>query len=117
MTLYDYLNSEMVRTALHVPAYVWPYSDPVAGFKYYPNFEASSWIYDVFYKYGYKMIHIEGDTDGILPLHGIWKWLKATKWPMSKPWSPWLTNDAEKDLIGFIKEYGNGKFTLATIHG
>jgi hypothetical protein len=74
--------------------------------------EASAFIYDVLYKHGYKMMHLMGDTDGILSLTGAWKWIRDRKFKVSKPWTPW---SQDGNFIGFIKEYTH--FTLVTVHG
>jgi Serine carboxypeptidase len=60
------------------------------------------------------MMHLMGDTDGILSLPGAWKWIKKRKFTVTRSWAPWLTSE-EGDLIGFIKEYGC--FSLVTVHG
>ena len=39
---------------------------------YLMNLEASGWIYDIFNKYGYKMLHLMGDTDGLVSVPGLW---------------------------------------------
>jgi hypothetical protein len=47
----------------------------------------------MFPKYGYKMMHIMGDSDGILSLPGAWKWLKDRKYNIKKEWTPWFNNE------------------------
>ena len=59
------------------------------------------------------MLHIMGDTDGILSTHGLNKWIRSIGWKKTKPFKPWL--ESNEDLIGLTKEYGN--LTIATIHG
>ena len=60
------------------------------------------------------MIHLMGDTDGILSLPGAWRWIKKLKFPVTRQWTPWVSTKDEQ-LIGYIKEYGN--LALVTIHG
>lgn len=78
------------------------------------NRESSRWIYEELSRYGYKMMHIMGDTDGILSLAGAWGWIRKFTFPVTKPWTPWISKDTDQ-LVGFIKQYGT--FTLATVHG
>jgi hypothetical protein len=59
------------------------------------------------------MLHIMGDTDGILSTHGLNKWIRSTGWKATKPYKPWL--ETNLDFIGYTKQYGN--LTIATIHG
>ncbi|TNV72519.1 hypothetical protein FGO68_gene8311 [Halteria grandinella] len=117
-TFTDYINREDVREALHVPYYVPAYRDTYEGLTYLPNFEGSAWIYDIFYKYGYKMLHLMGDADGILSMRGFWKWVKTMEWPVTTEWNPWIYEfeDGSTDILGYQKQWG-GKVTLATIHG
>ena len=75
--------------------------------------EGSVWIYDIFQKYGYRMMHTMGDIDGILSLPGAWEWIRERKYKVTRPWTPWLTQD--KELVGYVKEWEN--LTLVTIHG
>ena len=80
VTLYDYLNREDVRQVLNVPPYVPEYREIYDGMTYYPNLEGSGWIYEIFNKYGYKMLHMMGDTDGILSMKGMWSFINSAKW-------------------------------------
>lgn len=106
-----------MRRALHVPDFVPSYRDTYEGLTYLPNFEGSGWIYEIFNKYGYKMFHMMGDADGILSMRGFWKWIKSMKWPVSEPWTPWISDKEDStEILGFKKKYGD-HFTLATIHG
>ena len=58
------------------------------------------------------MLHLFGSTDGACSLYGTRRWIKSTKWQVTKAWSPWLVDD---QLFGYKISYGN--YTLATIHG
>ena len=115
-SIFEYLNKPEVRAALHVNPAVVKYemiSDKVfTQFRY--GREASLWIYELLYNYGYKMMHIMGDTDGILSLPGAWKWVKKLNLPVTKAWTPWFSQ-TDGDLVGFVKEYNH--FTLVTVHG
>ena len=60
---------------------------------YKPQMEASAWIYDIFAKYGYRMLHITANVDGMLSSTGAWKWIKDRKFKVKKPWTPWVSKD------------------------
>ena len=55
--------------------------------------EASAWIYDIFAMYGYRMLHITANADGMLSSTGAWKWIKDRKFKVKKPWTPWVSKD------------------------
>ena len=74
--------------------------------------QGSGFINDVLKKYGYRMLHIFGDTDAGCSLTGTRKWIKSLKWERSSAWEPWIEDD---QLFGFTRRYGN--YTLTTIHG
>jgi hypothetical protein len=94
MSVIDWMSTDEVRKAFHVPPKVQkeykPSNDNVLR-TFKTSWEASAWIYDIFQKLGYKTMHVMGDTDGILSLPGAWKWIKDRKFKVTKPWSPWLT--------------------------
>ncbi len=72
------MNSAEFRTAFHVNEKVGTYvpSNQYSLQNYRSQIEASAWIYDMFALYGYRMMHIMADTDGIVSLPGAWKWIK-----------------------------------------
>jgi len=71
-------------------------------------------ILENLYKYGYKILFIQGDKDGIISLSGVWKTIQKRKFPTTRAWTPWISK-YDGEFVGFLKEYGS--FTLATIHG
>lgn len=104
-----------MRRALHVPEYVPKYEDPTRKVQqnYKAVMESSSWIYDLMDLYGYRMLHLLGDTDGIVSLAGAWGWIRKRKFKVTRPWTPWLSKNGE--LTGFVKEYTHLSFV--TVHG
>ena len=115
-SLLEWMSSSEVKQAFHVPAKVkkdYNPSNPDVLQSYKSAYEGSLWIYEIFQKLGYKMMHQMGDTDGILSLPGAWRWIRKLKFKTTKPWTPWLSKNEE--LIGYVKEWD--KFTLVTIHG
>ena len=81
--------------------------------QYYPSFEGSAWIYQVFRANGYKMLHLMGSTDGVVSLAGLWGWLRSTGWPATRPWRPYTS--PEEQLQGYSKAYET--LEIVTIHG
>lgn len=66
--LESYLNRPDVRLALHIPNYVQPYPpnslNKTIQNNYQWHYEGSGWIQEILHKYGYRTLHIFGDTDG-----------------------------------------------------
>jgi len=94
-TLAQYLSSAALREAWHVPSNVTKYFESESSaFNYIPSLEGSSHAYEILYKYGYKMLHIVGDTDGNVPLLSVWKFLRSTAWKISKPWQPYFSRNS-----------------------
>lgn len=60
-------------------------SDRVQGFTafnpsiqkhYLPGLAGSEWVYSILLKYEkYKILHVYGDTDALVSVHGAFKWL------------------------------------------
>ncbi len=68
MNLLQYFNHPEVRKVLHVNdklKEVFPDSLTVYD-NYQRSFESSNWIYDILAKYGYRMLHITGNVDGVI---------------------------------------------------
>jgi len=81
-----------VKQALHVNPLkqnFTMYSDP-AFYNFRAGRESSRWLYELLAPYGYKMMHIMGDTDAILSLAGAWKWIKKLPYPVTRKWTPWV---------------------------
>jgi serine carboxypeptidase-like clade 2 len=91
----DYLNRRDVREALNIPSYLPPYeqcSDPI--YNTYKSYrEGSLWIYPTLKKYGYRLMHYSGDTDGAVPTLGTRKWIDQQEWSVSRAWRAWTTDD------------------------
>lgn len=110
----DYLNRKDVRLALNIPSYLPAYeqcSDEIYN-SYKSYREGSFWIYSTLKKYGYRLMHYSGDTDGAVPTLGTRKWIAEQGWTASKEWRSWSTDG---QLSGNIIEYDN--FVFATVHG
>ena len=116
MSLLEYFGTPEVRKAFHMHEKlkeILPFSNYVLG-HYDAPFEGSFWIYDIFVKYGYRMLHITANVDAMLSGTGTWKWIEQRHFTVKTPWTPWISKDEQ--LIGYIKEY-HQNFTYLTIHG
>ena len=73
MTIIDYMNLPSVTKALHVETNI-PYATANNNIiaQYKSGRQGSAFIYDILNRYGYKMLHLMGDTDGLLSLPGAW---------------------------------------------
>ncbi len=74
----DYLNREDVRSALNIPKYLPAYeqcNDEI--YETYKSYrEGTFWIYSTLNKYGYRLMHYSGDTDGAITILGTRKWIE-----------------------------------------
>ena len=105
MNLLQYFSTPEVRSAFHINEKVKdvvPFEWNILG-KYQSPYESSSWIYDIFAKYGYRMLHVTANVDGILSGTGAWKWIKKRNFTVKTPWTAWISKDEQ--LIGYMKEY------------
>jgi hypothetical protein len=75
MDYIQWLSQPEVKKAFHVLEKVTndyiPLSFEILT-SYKSAWEASIWIYDIFLKNGYKIMHMMGDVDGMLTLPGAW---------------------------------------------
>ena len=93
-----------MREALHVPKNVtqdYVYNNDKLNQVYKVQQEGSAWIYDILHLNKYRILFMEGDTDGSIYLAGTWKWIKERKFPLIKTWTPWFNQDGE--WVGFTK--------------
>jgi len=74
--------------------------------------EGSGYAYDILHKNGYKIMHIQGATDGLITMAGTWKWIQDRKLKTSQAWTPYSLSDGS--FFANIKQYEN--LTLVTIH-
>lgn len=100
-TLPEKMNNPELRAALHVPEYVQKYGpfNQKINDEFKSVMEGSIWIYELMAMYGYRMLHIVGDVDGILSLTGAWSWVRKLNFKVTKPWTPWF--DKHGDLCGY----------------
>jgi hypothetical protein len=80
---------------------------------YLPSLAGSEWVYSILLKYDkYKILHVYGDTDALVSVHGAFKWLLSQNYRETLEWTP-ITKD--NGLVGYYKEYG--KLSMMTVHG
>ncbi|CDW86436.1 carboxypeptidase c (cathepsin a) [Stylonychia lemnae] len=113
-SLSDYVNSQGLRDAFHIPSNLKGWNQCANGnsFTYHYQYEGSVWIYPILKAYNYQILVFSGDTDGAVPTLGTRRWIQNQNWEITKPWRPWVT---DQQTSGYIIDYDNVKF--ATIHG
>ena len=113
-SLLDYMNSDEVRTAMHVPEYVqaWDLCQSASWWNYVSEPEASEWIYKEL-QGKIKMLHYSGDTDGAVPSIGTQNWIKSLDWAVESEWKPYYH---EGQVAGYWESY-EGNLTFGTVHG
>jgi len=114
----DYINSDEVRTTLHIPQELPAYQEcnDKVGENWNYQMEGSEWIYKVLRLNGIKMMHYSGDTDAAVPAYGTKRWIKDLAWDVVEAWKPWYTTGADgKQVSGFIEQYDG--LTFATVKG
>lgn len=83
--LLDYMNSDAVRTAMHIPSYVQAWDLCTEEITYISEPEASQWIYEALAG-KIKMLHYSGDTDGAVPTVGTQNWIASLGWSKTSEW-------------------------------
>ena len=78
-SLLDYMNSDAVRTALHIPSSVRSWDLCKTGSSYKMEPDASQWIYEALTG-KIKMLHYSGDSDGAVPTNGTQDWIASLGW-------------------------------------
>lgn len=108
-----YLNTDDVRTALHIPkeypAWDMCTSDPY--WNYTMQIEASQWIYERL-QGKYRILKFSGDVDGAVPTDGTLAWINEINWDVVEDWRAYFVDD---ELAGFVTEYEG--LTFGTVHG
>ena len=69
-----------MRDALHVSERVQAFTpfNPVIQQHYLPSLAGSEWVYIILLKYHkYKILHVYGDTDALVSVHGVFRWLSS----------------------------------------
>ncbi len=109
----DWLNTNNVRSVLHIPSKVQAYSGCVQDpeWEYHLQEEGSYWIYSML-KNQYKILIFSGDTDGAVPTYGTERWINDLGWNVTKEWAPWVIDN---QVAGYKKSFDGLDFV--TIHG
>jgi len=107
----EYLNTEEVRSKLHIPSDIQDWDLCLDGINYTRGPEGSQWIYEQLVD-KYRILKFSGDTDGAVPTHGTQGWIQDANWPVTSSMRPFHVNG---QVAGQVEERGN--FTFATVHG
>ena len=117
-TVTDYLNTDAVKTAFHIPNELkYEECSNKVGANWHYQEEASEWIYKVLKNNGIKMLHYSGDTDAAVPTYGTHRWIKSLHWDITEAWRPWYTtHPTEGDQVsGYVEVYDG--LTFVTVKG
>jgi len=109
--LTSYLNSALVKEALHITAESPPWVDCEGSIKYTMLQKGSQWIYEAL-KGQIKMLHYSGDKDGCVPTVGTLNWINNLGW---KEISPWREVVDAKATAGYFWQLDGLDF--GTVHG
>ena len=109
----DYLNSEAVKTALHIPASNPAWTECAGGdaISYTMFQKASQWIWEEL-KGKYRMMHYSGNIDAVVPTQGTLGWINALNRTVVEDWRQY---SVEGQVGGWIKDFDG--ITFAEING
>ena len=91
-TLTDYINLPDVRKAMNIPSNLGPWEICSDKLNYFPEPEASKWIYKVL-RHKLKILFYSGDTDGALPTYGTKRWIETLGWKRIEDTRQWYLRD------------------------
>ena len=110
--LLDYMNSDAVREAMHIPDYVQAWDLCTEDITYVSEPEASQWIYEELAG-KIRMLHYSGDTDGSVPTAGTQAWIASLGWDKTSEWKQYMVHG---QVAGYHESYVGG-LTFGTVHG
>ena len=110
--LLNYMNSDEVRQAMHIPDYVQAWDLCKTGIVYDSQQKASQWIYEEL-QGKIRMLHYSGDVDGAVPTVGTQNWIATLGWKNTSEWKQYLVDG---QVAGYWESY-EGDFTFGTVHG
>jgi len=110
-TYAEYLNREDVMEVLNIPKSK-EYFLPCSDVNYTQNEKASFWTYPLIKEYGYKILVYSGDTDGVVPTLGTWKWISDLGWDIKEHQKQWVVDDK---VEGFYHQFDGLDFLI--FHG
>ena len=109
----DYLNSEAVKTALHIPAAnpAWGECAGSPTIEYTMFQKASQWIWEEL-KGKYRMMHYSGNVDAVVPTQGTLAWINALNRTVVNDWRQYSVGG---QVGGWIKDFDG--LTFAEVNG
>jgi len=115
--LSEYLNSAVVKEALHITTASPVWSD-CSNINYTVLQKGSQWIYEAL-RGQIKMLHYSGDKDGVVPAYGTLGWINNLGWKTLKPWTT-ITEaggegEAKLQVAGYFWQLDGLDF--GTVHG
>lgn len=126
--LVTYLNSNEVRTNLHIPENVGAWDLCTSDINYIIEPQGSQWIYEELGAKGkYKMLHYSGDTDGAVATIGTQNWIANMNWNVTNSWSVYQYYNQTtmvNETAGYYEVYHPANvsanmtnLTFGTVHG
>ena len=106
------MNSDAVRTAMHIPANVQAWDLCTSNINYVSEPEASQWIYEALAGKT-KMLFYSGDVDGSVPTAGTQNWIASLGWNKTSEWKEYYVGG---QVAGYWESY-EGNLTFGTVHG
>ena len=109
----DYLNTEAVKTALHIPSTnpAWTECADENAIKYTMFKKGSQWIWEEL-KGKYRMMHYSGNIDAAVPTQGTLGWINNLNRTVVNDWRQYSVGT---QVGGWIKDFDG--LTFAEING
>jgi len=109
--LTSYMNSALVREALHIPEKIQPWAD-CSDINYTETKKGTQFVWDEL-KGKIRMLKYSGDKDGDVPTWGTLGWINSLRRKEVAAWRSW--NDDEGQVGGYFWQLDGLDF--ATVHG
>jgi len=91
--LTSYLNNDLVKTLLHIPAEANPWFD-CSDINYTEQPRGSQFVYEEL-KGKIRMLHYSGDKDGVVPTYGTLEWINNLNRDEVAPWTAFTEKGGE----------------------
>jgi len=115
--LMDFLDDPEVRTQMHIPEYIQPWTMCKDNFNYTMQKNATQSIWDNPDLYNkYRMMKYSGDKDACVPTIGSLGWILSLNRAVKEDWRTWYVNHETTSVLGGYTQEFDG-LTFITVHG